>query len=357
MASHPAADPELFALHLVANPEWVAPACLVAKRGREIVGLLVGRIEAKRLEFRVGYIPLCRVHGRVLAVVDRGVYGAENAKVAKGFVRAIERLLSEGMADFAHFSSLSSSSPIREAASRLPAWYCREINCALEPRWYLAIPATYNEFLATRSKNTRGNLARHEKFLLSAKPEIRVVNYEPGNENALNALEAVMRVCRLTYQYRLGLSPLCLPGAKQVWESCCRLGRLALALVWVGERPVAFAYAQLYKGIALFMTPGYDPEFARFHVGEYATVRLIALLIKRQNVRVLDYGLGYAQYKQTLGTGCQMEGHVRIFASSWKGIVVNSLRTITTLGSGVLLQSAEKLGVRGVLRRLLRSRA
>jgi CelD/BcsL family acetyltransferase involved in cellulose biosynthesis len=167
----------------------------------------------------------------------------------------------------------------------------------------------------------------------------------------------VIEIAKNTYQYRLGLSPLCEPIAEQSWEGLSQAGKLAAVVVCAGERPISFAYAQIYKRTAMLGTPGYDPEFAQLHVGEYAILNLIEVLIQQRDIKVLDYGLGYSQYKETLGTNFQMEGHIRVFSPSAKGLSIRALRTITGVGSNFLGVCIEKLGWRRIVKRWLRSHA
>jgi len=354
LATHPAVDPDAYMSRLQDDGDVVGPAVLVARRAGVVVGLLVGRIEAKRLDFLVGHLPVYRVRARVLAGFEHGVIGADDPDVAAGYVGSIMHLLRRRTADFAHLACVDISAPIRRWARELPSRFCRSWVTDTDARWSLAIPATFEEFVASRSRNTRANIRRHEKQLLHAHPDVRVAVFGRGAAETLDALADVMEVCRKTYQFKLGLAPLCHPLARKTWDEGCRRARLVLALVYIGGRPVAFSYAHIYKSIALFMTPGYDPAFASLHVGEYSLLKLVQGLIAERDVAILDYGQGYLQYKESFGTSCTQEGHVRLFAPTPKGIYLNIVRTVTAGASSFLLAAAERLRVKNALKRILR---
>ncbi len=354
--ANPEIDPNIY-LSRFQQDNTINPAFLVAKRGGEIVTLLVGRIESKVLKFRIGYLPVYHVRAKVWAVSDRGIIGAMDPEIAMAMVQTIMNLLGKGVADFAHLACLDINSPIRRMALEMPAWSCRERACKIESRWFLKLPTTFENFLSTRSHKTRSNIRKNERALLKSHPDIKVQYFGLDKNVVGHALKDVMAVCRMTYQYKLGLSPLCSSHLEQDWELHGRLGRLALTLVYIQDKPVAFSYAHLYNDAAIFMTPGYDPAFSKLHVGQFASLKLIEQLIETGGFKCLDYGLGYAQYKESFGSEATQEGHVRIFAPTWKGIYLNLIRTCTTKISEMLTFAANRLGVKTFLKKLLRSHA
>lgn len=357
LATHPAVDPDIYLARLQENDDICLPAILVVRKAGQIKGLFLGRIEHKRLDFRVGYLPVHRPRARVLAGLDRGLIGADDPQIAEAMVESIMRLLNEGIVDFAHLACIDVNAPIRRLAYRIPSKLCRSRMDGVEPRWTLDLPCSYDEFLASRSRNTRSNIRRHEKALLRVHPDVRVSVLRGNGAEVAHAHSDVVQVLRRTYQFKLGLGPLCHPLAHKIWDESCRLGRLIVVLIYVGKQPVAFSYAQIYKSAALYMTPGYDPAYASVHVGEYCLLQLIRTLSAEPGVTSLDYGLGYSQYKESFGTQCAQEGHVRIFAPSPKGAYLNVTRTATASATALLVSAAERLGLKRIIKSMLRSRS
>lgn len=355
-AAHPKADPELYLSNIEKNRDSICPAVMVAHKGDKAVGLLLGRIESKELVYRIGYITFYRTRARVLAIDDRGAIDGDNPEVASVLIQALMRLMRDRVADYTHLACLAHDSLLREQAIRIRPWYCRNLWVESESRWVLALPQSYDAFLAARSHKTRSHIRQNERKLLRKHPNIRVITLRPGDPGMLSILDEVMAVFQKTYQYRLGISPLCDRQALEKWKQLCRLQRLMLVLLYVDERPVAFCHAQLYKDTAALLTPGYDPDFAQVNVGQYALLQLIRALIAEGNLCKLDYGLGYSQYKESLGTYCTQEGHVRIFGPSPKGVWLNLVQGITGISAMLLRRAAEKLRLTSTLKRMLRRR-
>lgn len=166
----------------------------------------------------------------------------------------------------------------------------------------------------------------------------------------------VLKIARRTYQYTLKLTPLADPNAEEEWRILARLGRLYVAIAYIAGQPVAFSYAHELKGTAMLKTPGYNPEYAYLSIGQHCLLKLIRTLIESRSVRVLDYGLGYSQYKEALVSRCVMEGHVRIYAPTWKGLLL-IVTGVASRGIGQVLRRAiETLGLRTHIRRWIRSR-
>jgi CelD/BcsL family acetyltransferase involved in cellulose biosynthesis len=343
---------------LKSDEESVAPACLVVRRGHEVIALVIGTILTRPLDFKVGYVPIGSAHTRVLAVPDHGFLGRQDPSVARAVVRALVELLKGGVAELAHLACVGSDSALREAVTEVASGWCRGRLEFLEDRWSLTLGKDFDAFLASRSKNTRGQIRRHERRFLEAHASVRMVNVgqQLGSVDRIlvDALPDVKAVLQTTYQFRLGLTPLCRGSAEEELALLGRLGRLALTVVYVGERPVAFSYAHIYKGTAVFGTPGYDPAFAAFHAGEYALVQLIRVLFARGDVTALDYGLGYSQYKEAFGSSLAREGHLRIFAPTPRGLLLNCARTGTSAANQSLRGLARGLGLTAKLKRLLR---
>lgn len=254
-----------------------------------------------------------------------------------------------------HLACVPESHPLRKFLTE--RFYGPVLASPLEPRWILNIPHSWEEFLKIRSTNTRNNIRRHERKLKERCKSLETVLHFSGDGETFERIWSdVMEVFRSTYQYRLSLSPLKDPNARRTWDHLDRLGRLAVTLVRADGKPVAFAWAQIYKDCAALGTPGYDPAMADLFVGEYAILRLIELLIETGKLKTLDYGLGYSQYKQTLGTSCQLEGHIRLYSTSSKGKRLYFLMKGIAELNALVNKFSEKIGVKKFLKGLAKGR-
>lgn len=354
MAMHPSVDPEIRAAQFDDEP-GVKPCITVVRSGDRIEGMVVGDVREIRLELKLKYFTLLRPHARVIRIFDKGLIGCEKEDVVEELLKVLPTLCNACSADFIHLACIPESHPIRKFLTE--RFHGQVLANPLEPRWVLTIPGSWEEFLKSRSSNTRYNIRRHERKLKEGCKSLETALHFPGDEESLEGMWSdVMEIFRSTYQYRLGLSPLKDLKARRTWDHLNRVGRLAVTLLRMDGRPVAFAWAQIYKDCALLGTPGYDPRVADLFVGEFAILRLIELLINIGKLNVLDYGLGYSQYKQTLGTSCQLEGHIRVYSTSPKGKRLYSLMKGINGLNALVNKSTERIGVKRLLKRFARGK-
>lgn len=355
LAAHPKVDPEIYLGDLARSVNVIGPAVMIARRDSVVVGLLIGKLQYMWLDVRVAWLRVFRTRGRVLAVLDGGLIGADDPEVAEAFLCATVKLLRQRLVDYAHLAAIDVSQPLWTLAQSRVPWLGRCHATSTESRWFLALPDTYDAFLASRSRKTRSHIRQNEKTLMRTHPAVRVERFGRGDTRLHAAFSDVMTVFKNTYQCKLGLSALGDARAQARWDELCRLQRLILALVYIGHRPVAFSYAQVFKTTAALMTPGYDPGLAQVNVGQYCLLQLIQALIGDKTLRTLDYGLGYSQYKESLGSGYTKQGHLRLFAPTFKGVYLNLIRSSTTAASSIARGTVAKLGLRSYVKRLWRS--
>jgi len=79
---------------------------------------------------------------------------------------------------------------------------------------------------------------------------------------------------------------------------------------------------------------GYDPEFRNVSPGMVLIMRVIEGFCNRANgdiINELDFGLGHAEYKESLRSDSWVEAAVYVFSPTLKGLVLKSARTTTRL--------------------------
>jgi CelD/BcsL family acetyltransferase involved in cellulose biosynthesis len=100
---------------------------------------------------------------------------------------------------------------------------------------------------------------------------------------------------------------------------------------------------------------GFDPAYGRYSPGVYLIVEVIDRLSRHSadpRVRLIDFGVGEAEYKIRLGNRSQQKVSVSIFAPSARGVTLNALQTFVRICQA----SAERLLMNsGLLARLKRA--
>ena len=100
-------------------------------------------------------------------------------------------------------------------------------------------------------------------------------------------------------------------------------------VLYAGGSPRAFWIARVYRGVAHLDFTGFDPELRAFEPGTLLFLELLAQLCA-EGVKVVDCGLGDAQYKRRFGVHSWDDRTMLLFAATPRGLGLNLLRTATT---------------------------
>ena len=312
------------------RPEAIAPLGVLVCRDGEPLSGLAGRVEERRLPARLGYLAVVAPRLRLLHVVQGGIVGT-------AAIEALRPLLGE--VDAVVFPPLPVDSDLARAAAALASPLRRQPFVAAGARRVLALPASYEEFLASRSRKVRFGLRYDAKKLLAALgPDLRTdVVREPAQlETLVRDLDAV---ARLAYQRALG------GGFTDTLEQR-ELLRLALERGWARVfllrhrgRPIAYWLCSVYRGTMLLRQTGFDPGYAHLRVGIFLLTQAIGLAIADPAIEVIDFGQGDAAYKRQLSSESWLEREVVVFAPTWRGLRANAARA-PVLGAARLARRA-----------------
>ena len=215
---------------------------------------------------------------------------------------------------------------------------------------------TYESSLRQLGARTRSDLrSTRKKFYASARNSGRVRCFRDPSEVSEFLLDA-MAVSRKTYQYQLlnaGLRDR--DKLERRYRSTANLGWFRSYVLYAGEEPVAFQVGHVYRGNFHAQEIGYDPDWAKYHVGiALHTEILMDLSGVESGVRRFDFGNDDSLHKQRLSTDSRREGYFYLIPATVRGtIMAKSMRAtnMASAGIGVVL---ERFGVRKRVRDFLR---
>ena len=310
----------------------------------------VGRIEDVALELAIGYRPIYRPTVRAITLVHGGTLGIDSPERAEQVLRRLRDALETGMADALVLPALRTDSELFAAATAVPFPF-RQPFAARSIHWELRLPETLDEFLSSRSSRTRKNLRVdrnriHRDFGESM--ELRVFR-DPADAEQL--FQDVRAVAAKTYQHGLGVAFADTADDEALISLALDRGWFRAYVLYLGGSPVAFWHGSVYAGTFFTGTPGYDPSFADYGVGRYLLVRVIEALCEDEEVAVIDYGFGDADYKRRFGNESWEEADVVLFAPRLRPLRINVTRTVL---ASVLMLVKGVLSRVGVLDRLKR---
>ena len=279
---------------------------------------LVGRIAERRLEARIGYLPVYAPRLRVLRVVA-AVGDAE--PLARAALREVDVVTVPALpVESREYQSLA---PLDGEPFTRP-W----------ERRLLVLPETFDAFLASRTRKIRSGVRYDAKKLeetLDARLEV-VRSWSPELVEHLDSIAAT------TYQRRLGAGFS--RERAEVLRVAFEHGWARVYVLYDGARPVAFWWCGVHRDTIRLNTTGYLPQYAPSRPGIYLLMRLIEDAVGDPELRVLDFGPGRSDYKRHFSNDSYLERNLVLYASTFRAQRARVAR------NGV---AAATLGVRRVL--------
>jgi CelD/BcsL family acetyltransferase involved in cellulose biosynthesis len=97
-------------------------------------------------------------------------------------------------------------------------------------------------------------------------------------------------------------------------------------LLYVDTTPVAYWLCSTFRRTMLLRTGGYDAAYARYDVGIYLLMRVIADACLDPELDLLDFGPGDAEYKRQFSNSSWEERNLVLFAPSFRARRINVTR-------------------------------
>jgi|HubBroStandDraft_2_1064218.scaffolds.fasta_scaffold47364_2 hypothetical protein len=329
--SHRDSDIDFFLMIVQSYPEVLRPHVIALYRDGEPTAIMVGRLEKKRLAFNIGYLRVFGPSARCLTFVYGAIHGDASPENTEILLREVMRSLKQKEADIAMLEFVPLDSPLYRLGLKLPGTFARDTLPAAQPHDLMLIPDSIDKIYGRMSSKHRKNLRREVRRLFAEGESTRIVCYR--SESDLDRLfHDAEEIAQKTYQRGLAAGFADNPQVRQRLALAAQKGWLRAHLLYIGDRPVTFWIGMLYNGTFVSEYMGYDPEFRQFSPGMVLILRVIEGFCNRANgdiIKELDFGLGHAEYKETLCSKNWLEAAVYMFSPSLKGIVLKSMRSTT----------------------------
>ncbi len=327
-----------YVARLRSRPDVIGPfAAVVLDSDRPVAGL-AGRLELRRLETAVGYKVLYSPLVRYLHVVDGGIVGGSR-EMLELLRSAAGQALALGEADALGLPPLEVGSEELEVLGSLGGRLERQPFITPWTRRRLVLPATFEEFVSSRSSNTRWQIRRDAKRLKEAfgdELSVEIVRDPGGLERLVGDAD---RIARTTYQRALGAGFSDTPEQRTLARVGLENGWIRGYLLYLGEEPIAYWLCSTYGGTILIRTAGFDHAYAEHRVGTYLLMRVVEDACADPELSLLDFGPGDAAYKQQFSSESRSERNVVVFAPTLRGRRINGSRS-AILGSARAARTA-----------------
>ena len=326
------AEHEYFLARAETRDDVLAPVAIIVARDGEPAAALAARLESKRLETTFGQRVVYAPRLRVLQIVDGGIVAPDPAAIPV-LVRALHSELAGGSADVAALPPLPLDSPLFAALISSAGVIDQQHLIAPWTRRVLALPGSFEEFLASRSGKIRFGIRYDTKKLLASFGEeltVAVLREGPDHERLVRELEAVART---TYQRKAGTGFADTPEQRALARVGLERGWLRAYVLYRSGEPIAFWLCATHRGVILLKTTGFDPAYLRERVGIYLLMRVIEDACADPSLHTLDFGPGDADYKRHFSSDARRERNLALFAPTFRARRVNALRTAILAGS------------------------
>ena len=347
------ADPDFFEASLL-DPAVVRPHVVVLEREGQAEAMLVGRIEELRLTSRLGYRTVYAPEVRSITVVNGGVLGAVDDHAFRELQASLRASLAGREADVAMFRALPLESPFYRIASTEPPFLARQHLRESDVRWETEVPGSLEELLSGHSGKTRRNLRSYARKLeetYDGRLEVRRYTKPDDIDDFFRDIEVV---APKTYQGALGVALRDTPVHRARTKLCLERGWFRGYVLVLDGKPSSFQFGELYSGRFRLGRPGYDPDLAHLRIGTYLLLKVLEELCDDEGVRLVDFGIGDAEFKERFGTRSWREGNVLIYAPTVRGARINVTRTALESGIGATKRLAGRSRLAGSLKRRFR---
>jgi Acetyltransferase (GNAT) domain len=351
------ADLDFYLTVIDAREEVVRPHAVVLLDDGTPSALLAARLEDVPLVASVGYREVYRPRVRALMLVPGGVV-APSRLAARELTRSLLRSLREREADVVVFPSLRSDSALSAEVHAAFGPLLRSHFAEARIHRRLRLPATFEDFLAARSRKVRSGIRYDAKRLEQRLGDRLRIERLTAPSDLDRIFHDVVRVAELTYQKGLGAAFLDTPEQRRLTSLSIERGWFRAWVLYDEETPIAFWQGAVYGRTYHSATTGYDPAYGRDRVGIYLLTRAISDLCADSEVDTFDFGFGDADYKRQFSDEAWSENDLVVFATRPRPLAINATRTAVMGSAYGIRRSLDRFGltdrVKAAWRRRLR---
>lgn len=355
---HPNSDFSQYNYALRTLEGVLGPFVLGVRQDDGVQCLVVGRVERKRFEFKVGYGRLFRPRLTSIVFIYGGVLGTVGQDAADAVIGYVLQSLRRRVADLVFFNHLRTDSPLYEAIVQQAGPLSRDLFPVIQTHRAMTLPESGEAFWRRLSPKVRKNLRWQARRLLSDFTGKAVIRRFSNPADLAEMMQDVESVARTTYQRGLGAG---FADSREMHERLRRnaeRGWLQTHVLYLDGKPCAFWSGTLYHGTFHSDFMGYNPDYGKYSPGMYLIVSVIEELCNAtgaaRTVAAIDFGLGDAQYKDILGDRQWEEASICLFAPTVRGILVNAIRTPLAFLDRWAKQTLGRAGLLGRVKRTWR---
>jgi len=331
---HPGADYEFFRMIIQSRGNIISPCVLVMLEDEQPVALLAGRLERSQMKISLGYATLLQLPVRQLILIEGGFMGNRAAEVWEQFLKSLSGLFRQLDAKRLIVEQVKAGSAELQSVRRMFGRSRSSAMAGESEHWLMQMPRNWDDFLKSRSKKHRYWLKRLATTLdreFSGQWDIKIFTSEDKVGEFARAAELV---ASKTYQRGLGVGFRLQDEVIQRMRNEARRQQLRGYVLFIRGEPKAFWHCFAYGSTLYLASTGYDPAYRDYEIG---TVLLMRVFQDHCGTKIenVDFGLGWAGYKQRFGSERYMESSICIFPKTLQGVALNGLQGAAVFSAGM----------------------
>lgn len=177
----------------------------------------------------------------------------------------------------------------------------------------IRMPASYEKYVSMLSSNTRQVLRRKTRNLARKTGEQVTVRCFRKEEEMSELHGRLSRVWQGSWHGRMGGQA---PPSVDFLKTLAREGWVRAYVLFVGQDAVASVLGFQYRGKFLDEAPAFDEQWRDYSPGVVLNNLILQDLFESDTPEVVDFGFGYNQYKEMLGTECEERAELWVAASA-----------------------------------------
>lgn len=332
------------------------PYILLLKKSEKLEAMLIGRIENRDIECKLGYRVVFRPRLRCLTIVYGGMLGDQSEHNCRAIVRQLLATLGSGEVDVVLMNQLRTDTELFRLSKEMSGFLTAGHFVKVQQHWRMSIPADMECFYQRRSRKHRKHLKQYSKKLeRTFQGQIRVVTYCKESD-VYDVVSAASHISSRTYKAGLGCAMVDSLDTRRLLSEAARQGWLRTYVLYINGEPGAYRSVLHHGRIMWGDGIGFDPKWSSFRIGTVLFLRVIEDVCKNNLADYYDFGFGDAEYKTSYGDHVWTEASVYIFALRPYPIAVNMVQSLTG-GTALLLNwLSDKVGLTRLLKRSWRNK-
>lgn len=353
-----------FALSLCSSdPAIVRPQVFALLRHGAVVGLLIGRIEKRTFQAKIGYWKI-KLHGvNAMTFFEGGVIGDMDRSECDRLIRTVRDTLRQGEAEVAFLPPIDVSHPMFDSVSQAVGRLFQN----MVPRvihYKGAVGSIKKSFLDTLTAKERYNYRRRERKILERyEGKIQIQRF-CTSEDVKCLMDQAEIVAAKSYQRGLSVGFKHTKVIQRRLEFEAKRGWMRSYILYLDNVPVAFWIGSIHKGTLYSDFIGYDHEYGEYRPGLYLVMKVLEEVCvpgAAQRATQLDFGSGDSEWKKAIiGDQSLIEAYAMLFAPSIRGQVIRLLwagsESINAAGKRVLKRTKMFADVKREWRKRVRAR-